>query len=323
MEPLLIESKKRYTIIPISPQYKDLWELYKKHFDALWKHSDIDYLKDKEQWETLSDVEKKFICMILAFFASSDGVVIENLLTTFCTEVQSPEARAFYGVQTVIETEHAITYGLLIDNLVTDATQKNYLFNAIETIPVVKKKFEWATKWIGKDHERPFSERLVAFAIVEGVFFSGAFCSIFWLKDKNKMVGTLGHSNELIARDEGLHVEFAVALFHHLINKPSQKIIHSMFREAVELEVEFITEAIPCRMIGMNSELMIDYIGFVADRLLIQLGYDIIYNNKCPFSFMDNISLDGKTNFFERRVSEYKLASDNINANSFNVDGDF
>lgn len=271
---------------------------------------EIDYSADLKDWADLGENERYFIEHILAFFAGSDGIVLENLLGNFSTEVKISEARAFYAFQSMIENVHALTYALLIDTFVKDHDRKTLLFNAIEEIPCVKKKADWAMKWMVPEHN-DFATRLIAFAVVEGVFFSGAFCSIFWLKDKNKMVKALGHSNELISRDEGLHVEFAVRLFGHIVNKPSEATVHRIFREAVDIEKEFICEAIPCNMIGMNATLMCEYIEFVADRLLSQLNYEKLYNSANPFSFMDKLGLEGKTNFFEKRVSEYQISASN------------
>lgn len=321
MEPILTNKNDRFNIIPINQKYNDLWNLYLTHSNAFWRHGEIDYSADLDDWETLNDHEKKYIGMILAFFAGSDGIVLENLVFNFCSEVKIAEARAFYSFQAMIENEHSITYGLLIDTFIKDSQTKQKYFNAIDHIPVVAKKAQWAIKWIGS--KQSFAVRLIAFAIVEGIFFSGAFCSIFWLKDKNKMVKALGHSNELISRDEGLHVQFAVCLFHHLIHKPLFSEIRQMFEDAVQLEIEFITEAIPCKLIGMNAELMIKYIKYVADRLLIQLNYSRLYNiTECPFDFMVKIGLDGKTNFFEKRVSEYQLNSEKIVNDAFEINKD-
>lgn len=322
MEPILTPELSRFTIFPVNPKYKDLWDLYKTHEQAFWKAEEIDYAADKKEWEQLPEEHQHYIEYILAFFAGSDGLVLENLIANFASEVQISEARAFYGFQAMIENVHAQSYALLLDTFITDSKKKDKLFNAIETIPVVKKKADWALKWMEPEN-KSFAVRLVAFAIVEGIFFSGAFCSIFWLKDNNKMVKALGHSNELISRDEGLHVEFAVRLFHHLINKPTDDEINAIMKEAVELEKEFICEAIPCDMIGMNIKLMSQYIEFVADRLLTQLGYPKIWNVGCPFDFMDKICLDGKTNFFEKRVSEYQLAVKNNNLKFDEDDEDF
>lgn len=318
-EPVLTPENDRFVIYPINPVYADLWKLYKTHEAANWVAEEIDYTADLNDWNTLDENTRYFIEHILAFFAGSDGIVLENLVSNFASEIQVSEARAFYAFQAMIENVHSLTYALLIDTLVKDHARKKMLFAAIETIPVVKRKAEWAMKWMdAKQHA--FAVRLVAFAVVEGVFFSGAFCAIFWLKDQGKMVKALGHSNELISRDESLHTQFAVALFHHLKRKPCTETIHSIVKEAVELEREFVCEAIPCTMIGMNKDLMGTYIEFVADRLLTQLGYLKVYNSKNPFPFMDKISLDGKTNFFEKRVSEYQKGAGTA---SFELDGEF
>lgn len=321
-EPILTPESNRFVILPINPKYKDLWDMYKKHEVAFWRAEEIDYDADIADWEKLDDDEKNFIEMILAFFAGSDGIVLENLVSNFASEVQISEARAFYAFQGMIENVHSLTYALLIDTFVKDPKRKSVLFNAIDEIPVVKKKADWAMYWMDPD-KKSFAMRLIAFAIVEGVFFSGAFCSIFWLKDHHKMVKALGHSNELISRDEGLHVEFAVKLFNHLESKPSFLKVVTMISDAVDLEKEFICEAIPCNMIGMNKKLMCQYIEFVADRLLVQLGYEKIYNSVCPFDFMNKIGLDGKTNFFEKRVSEYQLNTAKSSNCMYEDDSDF
>lgn len=316
MEPILQGDIERFVAFPINPKYQDLWDLYMKQEAAFWRPWEIDYSADLGDWENkLDDNERSFIEKILAFFAASDGIVMENISINFADEVKISEARSFYAIQNAIENVHSITYGLLIDTLIKDSTKKKKLFNAINEFPCIRKKADWALRWMGSDMS--FGVRLVAFAVVEGIFFSGAFCSIFWLKDHNKMVKALGHSNELISRDEGLHVEFAVALFHHLVNKPDKFTIHELVKDAVQHETEFICDAIPCSMIGMNSGLMTKYIEFVADRLLKQLGYDVLYNAENPFDFMDKIGMDGKTNFFEKRVSEYQLSH---NAESIKFD---
>jgi len=322
-EPILVPETDRFVIFPVNPKYQDLWDLYKKHEKANWVAEEIDYEADIDDWNSMSSDEKHFIEMILAFFAGSDGIVLENLVSNFSSEVCISEARAFYAFQGMIENVHSLSYALLLDTYVKDPERKAYLFNAIEKIPVIAKKAEWAMKWMNKD--KPFSLRLVAFSIVEGVFFSGAFCSIFWLKDKNKMVKSLGHSNELIARDEGMHVDFAVKLFHHLENKPLFDDVRCMIEEAVDIETDFICESLPCDMIGMNKNLMGEYIKFVANRLLKQLGYESLYGNiSCPFDFMDKIGLEGKTNFFEKRVSEYQIGTVKSGKDAYNdSDEDF
>ena len=318
METILTENPNRFTIFPL--KYPDLWELYKKAESSFWTSGEIDFSADSNDWENLNEDEKHFLLNILAFFAGSDGIVLENLLTNFFTEVQIPEARSFYALQAAIENIHGEVYGLLIDTFSENDEIKNKLFNAIETIPCVKKKADWAIKWMNPSLS--FAHRLVAFAIVEGVFFSGSFCAIFWFKSRNKMVKTLGTSNELIARDESMHTEFAVALYHHLDNKLDNESIYSIIREAVEIEEEFIIDSIKCSMIGMNENLMRQYIRFVADRLLIQLGCPKIYNDENPFAFMETIGLDGKTNFFEKRVTEYQLA-ENVENGNIDFSSDF
>jgi ribonucleotide reductase beta subunit family protein with ferritin-like domain len=318
METILTENPNRFTIFPL--KYPDLWELYKKAESSFWTSGEIDFSADTNDWENLNEDEKHFLLNILAFFAGSDGIVLENLLSNFFTEVQIPEARSFYALQAAIENIHGEVYGLLIDTFSENDEIKNNLFNAIETIPCVKKKADWAIKWMNPSLS--FAHRLVAFAIVEGVFFSGSFCAIFWFKSRNKMVKTLGTSNELIARDESMHTEFAVALYHHLDNKLDNESIYSIIREAVEIEEEFIIDSIKCSMIGMNENLMRQYIRFVADRLLIQLGCPKIYNDENPFAFMETIGLDGKTNFFEKRVTEYQLA-ENVENGNIDFSSDF
>ena len=318
METILTENPNRFTIFPL--KYPDLWELYKKAESSFWTSGEIDFSADSNDWENLNEDEKHFLLNILAFFAGSDGIVLENLLSNFFTEVQIPEARSFYALQAAIENIHGEVYGLLIDTFSENDEIKNKLFNAIETIPCVKKKADWAIKWMNPSLS--FAHRLVAFAIVEGVFFSGSFCAIFWFKSRNKMVKTLGTSNELIARDESMHTEFAIALYHHLDNKLDNESIYSIIREAVEIEEEFIIDSIKCSMIGMNEILMRQYIRFVADRLLIQLGCPKIYNDENPFAFMETIGLDGKTNFFEKRVTEYQLA-ENVENGNIDFSSDF
>tara|TARA_B100000900_G_scaffold414081_1_gene439701 strand:+ start:1329 stop:2306 length:978 start_codon:yes stop_codon:yes gene_type:complete len=305
VEPLLQEDDNRYVMFPIKDQ--DIWKMYKKQEDLFWRAEEIDLSKDLKHWEGLNDDERRFISMILAFFAASDGIVLENLGARFMNEIQLSEARAFYGLQIAMENIHSITYSTLIDTYIKDKTEKEKLFNALHEYPCIKKKGEWAIKWIN-DKRSSFATRLVAFACVEGIFFSGAFCSIFWLKKRGLMPG-LTFSNELISRDEALHTEFAV-LLHNKLEKPLKKQkIHEIIKESVEIETEFINEALSCRLIGMNQMLMQQYIEFVADRLSLQLGGDKIYESKNPFDWMENISIEKKTNFFEARVSEYSLAT--------------
>ena len=305
MEKILTPNPNRYTVFPI--EYPDLWGLYKKQVAVFWTSGDIDVGADRADWDILSPTEKKFILNILAFFAGSDGIVLENLMGNFGTEVQISEARSFYSIQGAIETIHGEVYSLLIEEFSETVEQREELFKATTSMPCVRRKAEWAETFMNRE-TRKFSERLVAFAVVEGVFFSGSFCAIFWFKSQNKLVKALGTSNELIARDEGLHCEFAVALYHHLENKLSQEEIEAIVKPAVELESEFICESIECPMVGMNANLMKQYIQFVADRLIKQLGYKSVYNVSCPFSFMENIGLEGKTNFFEKRVTEYVMS---------------
>lgn len=304
-EPLLQEDDNRYVMFPIKDQ--DIWKMYKKQEDLFWRAEEIDLSKDMKHWESLTDDERYFISMILAFFAASDGIVLENLGMRFMSEIQLSEARAFYGLQIAMENIHSITYSTLIDTYIKDKEEKMKLFNALNEYPCIKKKGDWAIKWIN-DKRSNFATRLVAFACVEGIFFSGAFCAIFWLKKRGLMPG-LTFSNELISRDEALHTEFAV-LLHNKLERPLKKQrIHEIIRESVEIETEFINEALSCRLIGMNQMLMQQYIEFVADRLSVQLGGDKIYESKNPFDWMEIISIEGKTNFFEKRTGEYSLAT--------------
>lgn len=304
-EPLLTEDNSRFTQLPL--KYPLLQKAFEQHESMFWSAKEIDYSADLNDWESLSDNERFFIENILGFFAGADGIVLENLIKNFCVEVKAPEARNFYAFQGMIENVHAMTYALLLDTFVKNPKRKEELFNAIDTIPAVEKKANWALKWM--NNGRPFEERLLAFAIVEGVFFSASFASIFWLKSRNKMVKALGKSNELISRDEGLHTNFAILLYQHLNNKVSQERIEEILREAVEIEIEFITLSIPCRLIGMNSDLMTQYVKYVADRLLVQLDFKKIYNEENPFDFMKTFGLENKTNFFEQRTTEYVHAS--------------
>ena len=299
-DPLLYPNPNRFTVFPI--QHHDLWELYKKAQMSNWTAEEIDFGSDINDWKTLSDNEKHFIKYVLAFFASSDGIVFENVNANFANEIQAPEARSFYAYQEHNEMVHGETYSLLIDKYIDDPDEKTILFKSIETIPCIKTKANWALKWF--DKSIPFKQRLVAFACVEGIFFSGSFCAIFWLK-KRGLMPALSFSNELISRDEGLHQEFAVALFHKLKAFISPITIREIVNNAVEIEKNFIVEALPCKLIGMDSDKMSEYIEYVADRLLKQLHVDPIWNTSNPFDFMENISLDGKTNFFEKRVGDY------------------
>ena len=303
MEPLLIENPNRFVLFPI--QHADVWQMYKQAEASFWVAEEIDLGQDQKDWDNLNDGERHFISHVLAFFAASDGIVNENLAVNFMQEVQLPEARCFYGFQIMMENIHAETYSLLIDTYIKDPKEKDRLFNALETVPCVQKKGEWALRWINSES---FTERLIAFAAIEGIFFSGSFCSIFWLKKRGLMPG-LTFSNELISRDEGLHCDFACLLYRdHLINKLSEERVHEIIRDAVTIEQEFVTDALPVNLIGMNAQLMSQYIEFVADRLLISLGYSKIYGSANPFDFMEMISLQGKTNFFEKRVGEYQKA---------------
>ena len=319
MEILLEENKERFVLLPI--KYPKIWEMYKKSEQSFWTAEEVDLHADLKDWERLKDGEKHFIKHVLAFFAASDGIVNENLAVNFMREIQIPEARCFYGFQIMMENIHSEMYSLLIDTYIKDPAEKRYLFNAIETVPCVKKKADWALRYINNGS---FAERLVAFAAVEGIFFSGSFCSIFWLKKRGLMPG-LSTSNEFISRDEGMHCDFACLLYSMLETKLSQERIYEIIKDAVVNEHEFVTDALPVSLIGMNSKMMCQYIEFVADRLLEALGYPKIYNSTNPFDFMEMISLQGKTNFFEKRVSEYKKASvgqqqaDNV----FKMDEDF
>lgn len=304
-EPLLTPDDNRFVMFPI--KHEDIWEMYKKQVDCFWRPEEIDLSKDYKDWESLHDDERFFISMILAFFAASDGIVLENLASRFMNEIQVSEARAFYGFQIAMENIHSHTYSILIETYIKDKHQKDKLFNAINHFPCIKKKSDWAQKWI-HDNRSSFATRLVAFACVEGIFFSGAFCSIYWMKKRGLMPG-LTFSNELISRDEALHCEFAILLYNKLQKKIDKARIHEIIKEAVEIETEFICQALPCKLIGMNAELMTQYIQFVADRLAVQLGYKKIYNVINPFQFMELISLESKTNFFEKKNDSYALAN--------------
>jgi ribonucleoside-diphosphate reductase beta chain len=319
-ELLLKENKDRFVILPIN--YPRIWEMYKKHEASFWTAEEIDLSDDMKHWEALTDGERHFISHILAFFAASDGIVNENLAINFMSEVQLPEARCFYGFQIMMENIHSETYALLIDTYIKDAVEKDRLFHAIDTVPCVNKKAEWALKWISNG---TFAQRLVAFAAVEGIFFSGSFCSIFWLKKRGLMPG-LTFSNELISRDEGMHCEFACLLYGMLKNKLSKEEATKIITDAVEIEKEFVTDALPVALIGMNAKLMSQYIEFVADRWLSELGYDKYYGATNPFDFMEMISLQGKTNFFEKRVGDYQksgVLNADAKSQAFSLDEDF
>jgi ribonucleoside-diphosphate reductase subunit M2 len=320
-ELVLSEEEQRYVIFPI--KYDKIWEMYKKAEANFWTAEELDLSKDKKDFnEKMNDNERYFIENILAFFAASDGIVNENLGERFYNEIQIQEAKFFYGFQIAVENIHSETYSLLIETYVKDIIKKDKLFNAIDTIPSVKKKADWALKWIN-DKDASLGTRIIAFAAVEGIFFSGSFCSIFWLKKRGLMPG-LCHSNELISRDEGLHTEFAVLIYSMLKNKPSKETIYEIIKEAVELEKEFITESLPCNLIGMNMVLMKQYIEYIADRLLLMLGLDKIYHKENPFEWMELISVQGKTNFFEKRVGEYaNIVKSNQNDNVFDLNEDF
>ena len=319
-EPLLTPNDSRFVMFPI--QHQDIWNMYKKQIECFWRTEEIDLSRDFLHWENkLNDDERYFISLILAFFAASDGIVLENLGLRFMIDVQLSEARAFYGFQIAMENIHSETYSLLIETYIKDSIEKNRLLNAIQNFDCIKRKSNWAQKWI-YDSDSTFSKRLVAFACVEGIFFSGAFCSIFWLKKRGLMPG-LTFSNELISRDEALHCEFAILLYSKLVNKLDQSTIHDIIKEAVEIEINFICDALPCRLIGMNSDLMTQYIKFISDRLCIQLGYDKIYNTTNPFSFMELISLESKTNFFEKRVDAYGLSNISNFEDKFEITEEF
>ena len=312
---MLLQDDNRYVMFPIKSQ--PVWDMYKKALESFWRCEEVDLSKDLDHWKSLTDNEKFFISHILAFFAASDGIVLENLAVRFMSDVQLAEVRAFYGFQIAMENIHSEMYSLLIETYIKDKDEKDKLFNAVDNFPCIKKKADWALKWAG-DKRSSFATRLIAFSCVEGIFFSGAFCSIYWLKKRGLMPG-LTFSNELISRDEALHTEFAVLIYSMLNKKLKKERVHDIIKEAVTIEQEFITEALPCRLIGMNDKLMNEYIEFVADRLAVQLGYKKIYNTANPFSFMEMISIEGKTNFFERRVGEYALADKKKTVDTFNL----
>jgi len=321
MEKILIEQPNRFVLFPI--EHQDIWQMYKTAEASFWTAEEVDLSQDLVDWrEKLTEDEKHFVKHVLAFFAASDGIVNENLGVNFLSEVQYAEARCFYGFQIMMENIHSEVYSLLIDTYITDSSEKDYLFNALETVPAVGKKAEWALRWINSPE---FVERLIAFAAVEGIFFSGSFCSIFWLKKRGLMPG-LSFSNELISRDEGMHTDFACLLYrNHIQNKLSRERILEILDSALTIEKEFITEALPVRLIGMNADLMKQYLEFVTDRLLVSLGYDKEYGSKNPFDFMENIALEGKTNFFEKRVGEYQKSGvlNKTTDETFSFDTDF
>lgn len=320
-EPLLCPNDHRFVLFPI--KYSKVWEMYKKHEASFWTTAEIDLSEDISHWQNkLNDNERHFIKTVLAFFAASDGIVLENLAMRFLTEVQIPEARCFYGFQLAMENIHSETYSLLIDTYIRDPEEKMRLFHAIETIDCVQKKAQWALRWI--HNGKSFGERLLAFAAIEGIFFSGSFCAIFWLKKRGLMPG-LTFSNELISRDEGLHCDFACLLETMLTNRPSQEVVHSIIGEAVEIEKEFVTDALPVDLIGMNAGMMSQYIEFVADRLLVAIGHEKMFKSTNPFEWMELISLQGKTNFFEKRVGEYQKSGvmADRSEQAFTLDADF
>jgi len=317
-EPLLIPDDSRFVILPV--KYEDLYNMYKNAVSCFWISEEVDLSKDVNDWEKLNDNERHFISLILAFFACMDGLINENICLRFMGEVQNSEARLFYGFQMAIEGIHQEVYSNLIDTYIRNPIEKSNLFNAITNYPCVQKKADWVKKHINSD--KSFAERLVAFICVEGIHFSGAFCAIYWFRTKNLLQG-LCFSNELISRDEALHTEFGIALYQKLNNKLKQIEVHTIIKEAVEIETEFICEALPCRLLGMNSILMTQYIQFVADRVCLQLGYKKIWNVNCPFNFMETISVQRKSNFFEVRVSEYALANKENNGDVFEFTNDF
>jgi ribonucleoside-diphosphate reductase subunit M2 len=316
---ILIPDENRYVMFPI--KHDDVWQMYKRQVDCFWRAEEVDLSKDMNDWNKLNNDEQQFIKMVLAFFAASDGLVLENLAGRFMGDVQLSEARAFYGFQIAMENIHSEMYSLLIDTYIQDSSEKNKLFEATQNYPCIAKKANWAKKWIG-DESSSFAARLVAFAAIEGIFFSASFASIYWIKKRGLMPG-LTLSNEFISRDEALHTEFAILLYSKLQTKLSKKRIYEIIQEAVEIEKEFITEAIPCRMIGMNTKLMTQYIEYVADRLVLQLGYDKIYHVQNPFDFMELISMESKVNFFERTNSEYALANKTVDDDVFEFNTEF
>jgi ribonucleoside-diphosphate reductase beta chain len=316
---LLKKNNKRFVLFPI--EHNDIYQMYKKAESSFWTANEIDLVKDISDWDKLTEDEQHFIKNVIGFFAGSDGIVMENLATRFMNEIQIPEARAFYSYQIFNESIHSETYSLLIDTYIKDNNEKERIFNSIENIPSVAKKALWAYKWI-ENKEVSFATRLIGFAIVEGIFFSGSFCAIYWIKKRGLMPG-LTFSNELISKDEGMHCEFATLLYSKINNKLSEETVHQIFSEAVEIEKEFIVDSIPCAMIGMNSDLMKQYIEFVSDRLLVQLGYNRIWNVENPFDFMEMISLRPKANFFEIRVGEYAKSKISESSNNFELSDEF
>ena len=319
MEPLLAPDDNRYVMFPI--KYNDIWEMYKRSIDSFWHTGEISLAQDLNDWNKLNEDERNFIKMVLAFFSSSDALVTDNLGTRFMNEVQVSEARAFYAFQIAIETIHSEMYSILIDTYIKDSEEKNKLFQATSNYPCIEKKFKWAEKWLN-DKRSNFATRLVGFALVEGLFFSSSFAAIYWIKKRGLMPG-LTFSNELISRDEALHTEFAILLYSKINKKVPKKKFYEIVKEAVDIEKEFITESIPCRMIGMNSKLMCQYIEFVADRLCLQMGYDKLFNSSNPFDFMELISIESKVNFFERTNAEYALANKTVDEDVFDFNGDF
>jgi ribonucleotide reductase beta subunit family protein with ferritin-like domain len=321
VEPLLQEEDNRYVLFPI--KHQDIWSAYKKQLGSMWTAEELDFTQDMKDWEKLTDDERHFVKNVLAFFAGSDGIVMENLVERFTGEVAWMEAKMAYGFQAMMEGIHSEVYSLMIDTFVKDTDEKDKLFHAIQTIPCIGKKAQWALKWIG-DRKSSFATRLIAFACVEGIFFSGSFCAIYWLKQRGLMPG-FTTSNEFISRDEGMHTDFACLLYSHIQNRIRRSRVVEIIKEAVDIEKEFICESLPCKMLGMNSELMSQYIEFVADRLCVQLGYSKIFNTTNPFDFMERISLESKDNFFEKRSTNYSKAGVGKRAEemSFGTDDDF
>lgn len=314
-EPLL-EDEERLTILPI--KYQDMWDCYKKHEAAVWHAHEVDVARDKSDWDSLSANEKHFIKHILAFFASSDLIVADNLSNRFMREVKPVEAKCFYGFQLMMENIHSEVYSNMINAYITDENEKHKLFNAVKTVPCVGKKAAWAKKWI--ESSNVFAERLIAFALVEGIFFSGAFCSIYWLREEKKKMFGLAEGNDFIARDEGLHTDFACLLYRYIVNRVSQERFAEILRDAVEVEIEFITDALPCKLLGINAKMMIEYIKFIANRITKQLNYEVVYPGaKQPFGFMNKILLENSTNFFEHQVSEYKKNVHQVTNNSDDI----